>query len=102
MIKKQYIKSRNIYKTTFQLPKELAVDANKAELLGDFNAWGKEEKIEMQQLKNGNFKAVVELSEGQYQFKYVLDGNRWENDNEADSYTPDPYNGQNSVVIVQD
>ena len=39
------------------------------------------------------------LEAGQrYQFRYLLDGVRWENDWDADGYAPNPFNGENSVL----
>jgi hypothetical protein len=33
-----------------------------------------------------------------YRFRYILDGQRWENDWEADDYVDNDYGGQDSVV----
>ena len=33
-----------------------------------------------------------------YRFRYLLDGERWENDWEADDYADNDYGGQDSVV----
>jgi len=39
------------------------------------------------------------LDKGQeYQFKYLVDGNNWVNDTEADSLVPSPFGEPNSVV----
>lgn len=100
MIKRKYVKSKDIYKTTFRIPKDVAGEANSAVIVGDFNEWNQEEPIEMNKLKSGDFKAVVELPEGEYEFKYILDKQDWKNDNEADNYVNDPYGGQNSVLIL--
>jgi hypothetical protein len=35
-----------------------------------------------------------------YRFRYVLDGNVWVNDLAADSYAPNKYDEDNSVVAV--
>ncbi|MCI6365047.1 MAG: glycoside hydrolase, partial [Spirochaetia bacterium] len=37
-----------------------------------------------------------------YQFRYLLDGYKWENDWNADKYIPAPYsNADNSVVVTK-
>jgi hypothetical protein len=35
-----------------------------------------------------------------YRFRYVLDGNIWVNDNDADGYSPNDYGEANSVLIL--
>ena len=53
----------------------------------------------MQQLKSGEFKARVKLPVDQrIQFRYLIDGSRWENDDAADAYVPNEYGGENSIV----
>ena len=56
----------------------------------------------MKKLKNGTFKVKLTLEAGkEYQFRYLLDGKRWENDGAADKYVPAPFSyTDNSVVIV--
>ena len=96
MIKKQYLKSRPVCKVTFSLPAETGI--NKAEVAGDFNNW---QPTSMEPLKSGGFKVVLELEQGNaYQFRYLLDGNEWINDANADNYVPNPFSGENSVVTV--
>jgi len=36
----------------------------------------------------------------EYQFRYLLDDDRWENDWDADAYTPNEIGTENSVVSV--
>ena len=56
----------------------------------------------MKKLKNGSFTATVALETGkEYQFRYLIDGVEWENDEKSDKYEPSPYgNSDNSVVVV--
>lgn len=96
MIKKQYLKSRPACKVTFQLPAGVAADS--AKLVGDFTNWS---AVPMEQLKDGRFKAVVELEQGrEYQFRYLLDEQEWLNEEEADDFVATPFNSENSVVSV--
>ncbi|MCB0705478.1 MAG: isoamylase early set domain-containing protein [Saprospiraceae bacterium] len=99
MIKKQFLKSKAVCKATFTLPKEAAPEAANVVLVGEFNDWNTVEGIEMTKLKNGSFKAVVELESGKdYEFRYLIDGAQWENDWEADNYVTTPFGVDNSVV----
>jgi 1,4-alpha-glucan branching enzyme len=103
MIKKQYLKSKSICKVTFTLPKEAATEANEVRILGEFNDWNWDNAPAMKALKN-EFKATLELPIGRpYEFRYMIDNERWENDWAADDYTVSPFTGvENSVVIVEE
>lgn len=99
--KKQYLKSKAVCKVTFKLSKAQANSAGSARLVGDFNEWN--EKVPpMKKLKNGDFTTTVNLAkDAQYQFRYLLDDNVWENDWEADAYIPSAVSiSDNSVVQV--
>jgi hypothetical protein len=42
---------------------------------------------------------VIELPAGRtYQYRYLVDGDRWENDWQADAYAPNDYGGDDSVI----
>lgn len=98
MIKKQFAKAKPVCKTTFILPVDAAPDAKEVLLVGDFNAWNEAEAVPMKKQK-GEFKATLELETGkEYQFRYLIDGAKWENDWAADSYAATPFGVDNSVV----
>jgi 1,4-alpha-glucan branching enzyme len=97
MMKKQYLKSKSICKVTFYLPD--AIEGQEAFIVGDFNDWD-EAATPMQRLKDGRFKVTLELDKDkEYQFRYLVDG-EWHNDWEADKYLPNPFSGDNSVVVT--
>ncbi|MCB0619317.1 MAG: isoamylase early set domain-containing protein [Saprospiraceae bacterium] len=101
MIKKQFLKTKPVCKTTFTLPAEAAPEAKKVTLLGEFNNWDAKKGVAMKKQKNGNFTATVELETGkEYQFRYLIDGETWENDWQADKYVQNEYGMDNSVVSV--
>ena len=101
MIKKQFLKSKPVCKTTFIVSKDIANGAKSALLVGEFTGWKVEEAIKMKKLKSGVFKTTIDLEAGkEYEFRYLLDNERWENDDEADSYVPSPFGVKNSVVSV--
>ncbi|MBW1765230.1 MAG: isoamylase early set domain-containing protein [Deltaproteobacteria bacterium] len=98
MLKKNYSKTGNFCRTTFKLPPE--THAKTAELCGDFNNWQPNGKF-MKRLKNGGFSVTVSLSANRaYRFRYLLDGERWDNDWEADAYIPNEFGSEDSVVKV--
>lgn len=103
MLKKQFLKSKPFCKVTFRLAAEACETANSVKLVGDFNEWNVEEAVEMKSLKSGDFKAIVKLETGKnYQFRYLIDGEKWENDWEADEYLPNGHGTENSVVLLSD
>ncbi|RMF04328.1 MAG: glycoside hydrolase [Bacteroidetes bacterium] len=98
MITKKFLKSKPVCKATFTLPVEAAPAAKAVALVGDFNDWKVEKAVKLKKQK-GQFKATVELEAGkEYQFRYLIDGENWENDWAADAYVPTPYGVDNSVV----
>ncbi len=96
-IKKQYLKSKPICKVTFSIE---APEAKKAAVVGSFNDWNTK-KAPLKKLKNGTFKATLDLDkDSSYEFKYVVDG-EYVNDAAADAYAWSDYAGaDNSVVTV--
>jgi 1,4-alpha-glucan branching enzyme len=98
MLIKNYSKSGTICRVTFKYTHSHS--SENAALVGDFNSWSVQENP-MKKLKNGDFSVTISLPAGNsYQFRYVLDGNTWVNDAEADSYVTNQYGEENSIVTV--
>jgi len=67
--------------------------------MGEFNDWQTSQAMRRQ--KDGSWRITVDLEPGrEYQFRYLVDGQRWLNDPQADNYVPNPYGDQNSVVVT--
>ncbi len=99
MISKQFMKSKPVCKATFTLPVDVAPEAKNVQVLGEFNGWNPEDAPKMKKQKNGFFKAVVELETGkEYQFRYLVDGETWLNDQEADNYVASEFGTENCVI----
>lgn len=100
-IKKQFLKSKPVCKVTFSLTAEEVANAGKVQLVGDFNGWNVEEAIDLKKFKNGNFKTTLDLeTEKEYQFKYLFDGDKWENDPEADKYVNNGVSAEDNFVVA--
>ncbi len=98
MLKKRISKNGKKCRVTFELP--AAVNAETATLCGEFNNWEKD-VLPMRKLKSGNFTVATTLETGkEYRFRYWLDGERWENDWEADVYKANEFGTEDSVVIL--
>jgi len=97
---KQYRKTGGLRTVTFSLPKAGAASARGVNIAGAFNDWSQEGQP-MKEQKNRSFTASVTVARGrEYQFRYWLDGSRWENDWQADRYVANEYASENCVVIV--
>lgn len=101
-LKKSFSKDGKKCTVTFSVSPEAAKDVSKANVVGDFNSWSSTD-TPMKKAKDGSFTAKIELdADREYQFRYLLDGTRWENDWKADKYIPAPYsNADNSVVVTK-
>jgi len=85
---------------TFELPLDAAQGANQIQVLGDFNNWNPAEAPAMKKGKNA-YTAQVSVEAGStYQFKYLVDGQQWINDNQADRYIAGPFGAENSVLDI--
>lgn len=98
-MKKQFLKSKPVCKVTFELPRDAAGSAQSVSVVGEFNGW-KTEATPMRRQRGGSFKVTLDLDTGrEYQFRYLIDGKRWENDRSADRYVPSPFaDAENGVV----
>jgi 1,4-alpha-glucan branching enzyme len=97
-MKKEYTKTGRSCRVTFELPSD--INARTAALCGEFNQWDPE-KHPMKRQKNGGFSTTISLKPGKsYRFRYLLDGERWENDWDADQYIPNEFGTQDSVVKI--
>ncbi len=56
----------------------------------------------MNRVESGDFALMVELEAGkEYEFRYLIDGTRWENAWNADKYVWSEYAGcENSVIVT--
>jgi 1,4-alpha-glucan branching enzyme len=97
---KQFLKSKPVCKVTFELSAD-QVQGKEVALLGDFNNWNSTD-TQLKKQKGGTFKATIELPIGQeLQFRYLIDGANWINDEAADKYVPSGVSADlNSVVVL--
>ena len=101
-LKKTYSKDKKTCKVTFTVTQEAAHGASDVTIAGDFNSWSST-ITPMTKAPDGSFSVKLELDVNrEYQFRYLLDNTRWENDWNADKYVPAPYsNADNSVVVTR-
>jgi 1,4-alpha-glucan branching enzyme len=96
MIKRVPSKNATSFQVTFELPPE--VNAQTAFLCGEFNDWDTQ-SLPMKRRKDGGFSVKLSLKPGRaYRFRYFLDGDRWENDWDADDYVQNSLGSMDSVI----
>ncbi len=95
---KRYRKDRRTCQVTFTLPPEVA--AASAHLCGEFNDWSTASHP-MKRAAEGGFELAVPLdAERSYRYRFLLDGDRWENDWAAERYEPNEFGSDDAVVDV--
>lgn len=98
-ITKQYLKTKPVCKVTFKLSAEQLANAESVALLGEFNDWDPSALL-MKKSKSGEFSASVTLeNDREYQFRYLVNGGTWLNDDAADAYLPSPLSYDHNSVI---
>jgi len=68
-------------------------------LAGTFNNWSPTATAMSDTDGDGIYEVTIELEPGDYQYKFVVDGN-WYEDPYSSDYTPDGFGGKNSVLVV--
>jgi 1,4-alpha-glucan branching enzyme len=85
-------------KVVFELP--AAIDAEKVALCGEFNDWSTD-TILLERDPDGAWHTTVALELGKsYRYRYLINGEQWENSWQADAYVPNPHGTEDSVVVV--
>jgi 1,4-alpha-glucan branching enzyme len=96
-LKKKY-DDTDLCEVTFSVPNDIGASA--VALVGEFTGWNRDTHP-MKKSNDGGFSITIKLKAGsEYQFRYLLDGHRWENDSKADKYAPTEFEVENSVVVV--
>ncbi len=76
-----------------------APQAAKVGLAGTFNQWNAEAAL-MTKGANGNWKIIVSLRPGRYQYRYYVDG-MWQNDPNPVECVPNPFGSWDCVIVVR-
>ena len=86
---------------SFYIKKEAVQGAKQIDLLCEHNGW---QPVAMKPQRNGTYRGSITVNLGekpsyQYRFRYTMpDGTvKYDNDWDAEMYTPNPFGGENSV-----
>ena len=98
MFKKNYSKTGRACRVTFKVPAE--IEAETIALLGDFNAWDAD-STPLTARKDGSHSTTISLAAGQdYRFRYLIDSDRWINDEAPDREVANRFGGLDCVISV--
>ncbi len=84
-------------KITFSLPSE--IQAEEVAVCGDWNEWSPTAHP-LKKYKDGHFAVSINLPSGEYRYRFLVDGEKWENDWAADEYVANPFGGEDSLLRV--
>ncbi|EAW29094.1 MULTISPECIES: isoamylase early set domain-containing protein [Pseudoalteromonas] len=97
MLHKRFFKTKDEAEITFEFAHP---DAQEVCLIGEFNSW---QPVPMKlNKKQGVFKCKQRLPLDQkYHFRYLINGEFWDNDHKADAYEANSFGTENSIVNTQ-
>ena len=99
MPEKDYTKTGRSCRVTFSLP--AGVNAQNACLCADLHDWN-QTSHPMKRRTDGSFTLTISLKPGrQYRYRFLLDGERWENDWAAEGYVPNSLGREDSLVTIE-
>ena len=100
MITKNYTKTGKSCRVTFRhTPSE---EVKQVRLLGEFNEWGSDSTDLLKKRKDGSFSLTLSINAGkEYRFRYLLDDNQWENDEQADDYVWNIFGTKDAVLSLE-
>jgi 1,4-alpha-glucan branching enzyme len=97
-VERKVLKAKSVCKVKFSLSGDQYKSVSSILLVGDFNHWQVGE-TPLKKNKTGTWSVTLDIPTGKScQFRYLIDGTTWENDPEADRYTPSGLGSENSVL----
>ena len=97
MVEKRLSPKGKSVRVTFELPGEIARQS--VAVAGDFNAWSTETDLMKYNKKKDVWSKAISFKPGdRLQFRYLVDGDNWRNDEAADHYVANPYFCENGVL----
>jgi hypothetical protein len=76
----------------------VAPDARNVSVAGNFNKWRTDSHVMTRE--NGTWTITLPLKPGMYTYMFIVDGQHWVTDPQADSYRDDGFGYQNAVMKV--
>jgi predicted flap endonuclease-1-like 5' DNA nuclease len=102
-MKKVALKNESAYNVTFNYNVVAENPVESVKVLGDFNEWSHENAFVLKRNKKGDFEGTFKILAGRdYHFRYLVNGERWANEKDADRFEQSPLYAyvDNSVVSL--
>ena len=93
MLSKRNFKAKDEVEITFEND---ANGASEVALVSEITNW---EPVEMKKYRGVWRTKVRAPKNGEFQFRYLVDGSNWANDEAADAYVPNNVTGDNNSVV---
>lgn len=91
---------RKAKSTLRRIPLSTRVDgARSVSVTGDFSAWS-EDGIPLERGADGEWRVVLELAPGDYEYRLRVDG-VWQDHAEAAQSLPNPFGGRNGKLTIE-
>ncbi|MCY4234206.1 MAG: isoamylase early set domain-containing protein [Bacteroidetes bacterium] len=98
ILKKPSPKGRSV-RVIFEVPIDEAHES--VSVVGSFNDWDAAKHPMTRDDRKGVWTKSVSFKPGsKIEFRYFLDGHKWHNEPQADSYAPNPHYSENSVLTL--
>jgi cyclomaltodextrinase / maltogenic alpha-amylase / neopullulanase len=75
---------------------------NSVAVAGSFNGWDVKAAPMNDNDKDGVWEARLDLPPGRVEYKFVVNGDQWFTDENAEDTSPDGFGGQNAVLVLKD
>jgi 1,4-alpha-glucan branching enzyme len=95
MINKKFFKTKDEVEVTFEV--EVPAEYSNVAIVADFLNWNPEPMKRAAKTSIYKFKTRLPKN-GEFQFRYLLDGCAWFNDPQADQYIPNSFGDDNSLI----
>jgi len=97
MINKRFFKTKDEVEVTFELP---AADVGQTvSIVADFLDWQPTEMTKVAKSKSYKFKTRLP-KDSEFEFRYLVDDEKWVNDPNADQYRPNGFGEDNGLVVT--
>ena len=76
-----------------------APEADSVAVAGSFNDWSSTAHT-MRKKKDGTWTKKISLPSGRHEYQFVINGELWESDKNAQAYCPNDFGGMNAVLVI--
>ena len=99
-LEKKFLKTKPVCKVKFSLADDAVALASTVALVGDFNDWSPI-TTPLKKSRTGGWSISLDFETGRsYQFRYLVNGESWLNEPQADGYVANGFGTDNAVLAL--